>query len=297
MRFLMFTKMLKNKGNLSLPEAGDYIARMGFDGADLTVREGGYVPPEESAKKLPEAIEILRSKGLEVPMITTNITDARRDRAEEILKTASECGVKYVKLGYWRYKGFGKITECIEEAKAQIRELYMLSKEYGITATIHTHAGPYLSADPGLLFMLLRDYEPDWMGAYIDPGHMFAETGPYGWEMAIDLLAPYIRLVAAKNYRWIRSLEGEGEKPEGEGEGEGEGEEKKKRVRRWEIRMMPLREEIVPWPEVFGRLKAIGFDGCVSLHSEYEHLSFQDLIRQTEDDLMYLRQIALRVLP
>jgi sugar phosphate isomerase/epimerase len=288
----MFTKMLKNKGNLSLHEAGDYIARMGFDGADLTVREGGYVPPEEASRMLPEAIEILKSKGLEVPMITTNVTDAKKDWVEEIFKTASECGVEYVKLGYWKYKGFGKIVEGIEEAREKIRGLYALCKEYDITAAIHTHAGPYLSADPGLLFMLLRDYDPEWMAAYIDPGHMFAEAGPLVWEMAIDLLAPYIRLVAVKNYRWIRGFEGEGKAGSG---GAGGGEDKGKGAKRWVLRMMPLREEIVPWPEVFRCLRAIGFDGCVSLHSEYEHLSFEDLTKQTQDDLRYLKEVVLKV--
>jgi len=273
MRILMFTKMLKNTGNLPLEEAGDYITKMGFDGADLTVREGGYVLPEEASEKLPQAISLLKSKGLDVPMITTNIIDAGKDYAEDIFKTSSKCGVEYIKLGYWRYEGFGKIMKQIEEARKRISNIYTLSKNYGVTATIHIHAGPYLSADPALLFMLLRDYDPEWLGAYIDPGHMFAESGPSGLEMRIDLLAPYIRLVAVKNYRWIKvSDEKTGEK-------------------RWKLRMMPLKDEIVPWPTVFKCLKAIGFEGCVSVHSEYEELNFEELLKQTKEDLGYLKGV------
>jgi len=273
MLILMFTKMLKNIGDLSLEDAGDYIAKMGFDGADLTVREGGYVLPEEASEKLPQAISILKSKGLAVPMITTNITDVKRDYAEEIFKTASECGVKYIKLGYWMYEGFGKIMQQIEETRKRISKIHALSKQYGVTAAVHTHAGPYLSADPALLFMFLRDYDPEWLGAYIDPGHMFSESGPSGLEMYLDLLAPYIRLVAVKNYRWFRVTDEEtGEK-------------------RWELRMMPLKEEIVPWPKVFRCLKMIGFDGSISVHSEYENLDLEELIKQTEEDLNYLKNV------
>jgi len=273
MQILMFTKMLKNIGNLSLEQAGDYMAKMGFDGADLTVREGGYVLPEKASEKLPIAVSMLNSKGLDVPMITTNVTDAKKDYAEEIFKTASQCGVKYIKLGYWIYEGFGKIQQQIEDTRKRISEIYSISKKYCVTATIHTHAGPYLSADPALLLMLLKDYEPEHLGAYIDPGHLFAESGPSGLEMRIDLLAPYIKLVAIKNYRWLHAVDEQtGQK-------------------RWKIHMMPLKEEIVPWPLVFKCLKTIGFDGCISLHSEYEHLDFEELIQQTKEDLDYVRNV------
>lgn len=133
----MFTKMLKNIGGLTLDQAGDYIADMGFERADLTVRESGYVLPEEAGKRLPVAIGILQSKGLRVPMITTSITDASEDYAEETIKTASECGVEFIKLGYWRYEGFGRIKGQIEKMEENLKGLYELSKEYDVTTAIH----------------------------------------------------------------------------------------------------------------------------------------------------------------
>jgi len=277
MQILMFTKMLKNVGGLSLEEASDYIVAMGFDGADLTVREGGYVLPGEVSEKLPRAVSTLNAKSLDVPMITTNITDAEKDYAEDIFKAASKCSVKYIKLGYWRYEGFGRVGAQIEETRRRLRGLYALSREYDVTAAIHTHAGPYLSADPGLLATLLKDYDPEWLGAYVDPGHLFAESGPLGVEMILDLLAPYVRLVAVKNYRWLKVLDEQTKEP------------------RWQMRMMPLKEEVVAWPTVFRCLRQIGFDGCISVHSEYEHLNFEELIRQTKEDLAYLKNVLKNI--
>ena len=267
MQVLMFTKMLKDKGGLQLEEAAEYMADMGFDGADLTVRPGGYVLPEMVKEDLPKAVEVLKSHGLEVPMITTSITDPEKDHAEDIFETASRCGVEYIKLGYWRYEGFGKIRKQIREVRRKIEGIYRLSRRYCVTATIHTHAGRYLSADPALLLILLKGYDPEWLGAYIDPGHLFAELGPRGWEMSVDILAPYIRLVSVKNYRWVKTPEG------------------------WRVKMYPLKEEIVPWPDLFKCLRSIGFDGCISVHSEYHDLDFDSLIRQTREDLEYLRGI------
>jgi len=274
MKFLMFTKMLKNTGNLTLEEAGDEIARIGFDGADLTVRPSGYVLPEEATARLTEAIATLESKGLSVPMVTTNITDAKEGHAEEIFSAASRCEVRYVKLGYWGYEGFGKAASQIKRAREQLTGIKRLSKKYGVTAALHNHAGPYVTADPWVMLTLLQEYDPEDVCAYVDPGHLLGQCGPRGWEMGMDMLSQYIRLVAVKNYWYLRQT----------GETAGE--------KRWKTEMLPLREEVVPWPTVFRNLKTIGFDGNISVHSEYEHLCYDELIRQTTEDLLYLKRVV-----
>jgi len=278
MELIMFTKMLKNIGNLPLDQAADYISDIGFVGADLTVREGGYVLPEEAKRRLPEAVKILRSRRLTVPMITTNVIDAKKGHAKDIFMTASECGIKYIKLGYWQYEGFGKIKDQIEHVRSRIlKGIFELSEEYGVTAGIHIHSGDYLTANPAFLWMLLQDFNPDYLCAYIDPGHMAVEGGLSGWKMGIDLLQEHIRMVAVKNLGWFQ------EKDEKTGQ------------KRWKARTVPLSEGLVPWPEVFGYLHNVGFDGPVSVHSEYEHLNLEDLIRQTTEDLAYLKGILERL--
>lgn len=277
MEIVMFTKMLKEIGNLTLEEAGDYILKLGFDGADLTVRERGYVPPENVVTELPKAINLLNSKGLNVPLITTSITDVKDKNAEDIIKKASECQVQYIKLGYWLYAGFGNFRKQIQNVRNKIKRLYRLGREYDVTLAIHTHAGNYLTNCATLLYTLLEGYEPRWLCAYIDPGHLFAETGPRGWELGLDILAPYIRVLAVKNYRWI----------------------KVKDVNTgnliWKNKMLPLKEEIVNWPAIFKCLKEIKFDGCISLHSEYKDLDLKRLIDQTSEDLEYLKNIIREV--
>ena len=57
---------------------------IGFDGIDLTVRAGGRVLPERVESDLPTAVETVRRAGLEVPMITTAITDATTPHAEAV---------------------------------------------------------------------------------------------------------------------------------------------------------------------------------------------------------------------
>jgi len=268
MQLLMFSKMLKDIGGLSVEEAGDCIASLGFDGVDLTVRLGGHILPGEARSKLPEAIEILNSKGLSVPMITSNITSADEKYAEEIFKSASECNVQFVKLGYWRYMGFGKLRNQIDHVKADLKGISGLCEEYGITAGLHIHSGDFITSNATLLYLLLREYDPNVLCAYIDPGHMAIEGGLSGWKIGIDILQEYIRIVAVKDFGWFR----EGDK-------------------KWTARVIPLSEGIVPWNEVFRYLKCIGFDGPISLHSEYHNVNLKGLIELTKRDLQYLKKV------
>ena len=66
----------------------------------------------------------------------------------------------------------------------------------------------------------------------------------------------------------------------------------------WRDKMVPLRESMVPYEEGFGYLKQIGFDGPVSVHSEYEgdhswkKLSVEQIIEQTRVDVAYLKSLG-----
>jgi len=273
MQIVMFSKMLKEIGNLTIEKAGDQIAKLGFNGVDLTVRARGYILPEEVTHKLPEAIDTLKSKGLIVPMITTNITSASEKYADEIFRTASECDVKFIKLGYWRYEGFGKIRKQIKAIRRSLIGIQKLSREYNITSGIHTHSGSFVTASPEVLYMLLNGFDPEYLCAYIDPGHMVVEGGRSGWEIGLDLLSDYVRIVAVKDFGWFKIIDPHA------------GEVK------WKVKTVPLGEGLVPWSRVFEDLKRIGFDGVISVHSEYYDVDLDELLSRTRRDLEYLRKI------
>ncbi len=91
----------KHLPELGYHDLGKVASQMGFDGVDLTVRKGGHVLPERAAGDLPRAVEAIRAHQLTVPMITTEIVDARASDTRPILQAASSCGVKLWKTG-WR---------------------------------------------------------------------------------------------------------------------------------------------------------------------------------------------------
>jgi sugar phosphate isomerase/epimerase len=273
-QIVMFTKML---GSLPIERVGAVIADLGFDGADLTVRPQGHVLPERVAVDLPRAQEVLARYNLPVAMVTTAITDASAPHAEAIFKSAAQCGISYLKLGYWPYAGFGHIREQMAQVRARLAGIEALARTYGVKACIHTHSGDVLSALAPVVAMLLDGFDRTALGAYVDPGHMTVEGGLGGWKQGLDLLRDDVALVGVKSFGWFA------QRNPASGD-----------VRR-EPRLVPLAEGTVRWAEVFALLRQIGFDGVVSVHSEYQgphswrELALPALIEQTRADLAYLR--------
>jgi len=267
LQIIMFTKMLKNVGELPLAEAAKLISQMGFSGADLTVRRAGYVDPMRAKQDLPMAVEILRSEGLDVPLITTEIVDPEPPWVEDVYRAAGELAIPFLKLGYYGYRGFGNLERQIAETRGHLSGLAFLSEEYGVASVIHMHSGRRLNADAAVVRRLLSGFDPQHLAAYIDPGHMVLEGGVSGWEIGMDLLADWIRVVAVKDFGWVR----EGST--------------------WVVRHYPLSEGLVPWDRVLKILRQIGFDGPMSIHSEYPDLGIDELVEQTKRDLEYLRSL------
>jgi sugar phosphate isomerase/epimerase len=277
MQLMMFTKHLQP---LPLPEAAEAMRNLGFDGADLTVRPGGYVDPTNVRSALPEAIRILKDHGLQVGLLTTAITSATDPTATMIFEAAAGAGVREIKLGYWRYDRFGTFVAAMDQAARDLDGIESLARKTGVRANLHTHSENFMTAYAPVDWHHIKDRDPRSVGAYVDPGHMTVEGGGDGWRIGLDLLGARISLVAIKDLDWAKT----------------DCDDPAHGKPRWYTRIVPLAEGVVPWPSVFACLKQIGFDGWVSVHSEYQgahswrDLSTQEVIEQTRADLSHLRQ-------
>lgn len=266
MKFIMFSKMLQG---FNISELADAIIDLGLSGVDLTVRSGGHIDPERVRRDLPEAISVIRGKGLDVPMLTTAITSASDPTAGEIFETAAAQGVKYIKLGYWLHKSFGSVGKSIEEMQRDLDGLEELASKVGTKLGLHTHSGNYLTADPGIIWCLLRDRDPSVMGAYLDAGHMFTEGGYGVWRMGLDLLSDRLFMVAIKDLMWV-------EQPEAGSKGR-------------YPKVVPMGSGFVDWRAFFKHLDDLKFTGPISIHSEYDGMSSPEIVKQTAKDLEFLR--------
>src|ERR1019366_6931259 len=100
LKVAIFSKHLRFLEGVRLADAA---AEIGFDGIDLAVRQGGHVEPERVRQDLAPLVAIIRARGLEVPMLTTDIVDAETPHAADILGAMAELGVPYYRWGGLRY--------------------------------------------------------------------------------------------------------------------------------------------------------------------------------------------------
>ena len=266
MRFCVFSKHFQA---LNFKELGRTLRNLGINGVDLTVREGGHIEPAEAKERLPEAAEALKENGVEITMITTNITSIDSPSAREILETSAKLGIKYFKFGYFLYSGFGNLKRDIAEARAKLKSLEPLCLQLGIKGGYHNHSGDFLGASVPHILKMIEDCNPECIGVYYDIGHATIEGGYSGWRMNLEEIADRLFIVAAKDLAFVPREGGDW---------------------RWRVEVVPLGDGLVDWKGFIRCLKAIGFNGPFSIHSEY-NLPVEKVIEQTRRDIAFLKGI------
>ena len=280
MEYVLFTD---NLADLSIHNALRAAKSAGFDGIDLTLRPGGHVKPEQADLGLAEAHAAAAQLELSIPMASTAITDTSSPHAEDVIAACAHHGIRRIKLGYWHYQPFGNLRKQLDETRLKLKRIIALARRYAVLPCVHVHSGPIMANGGSSLYLILQDFSPDDVGAYVDPMHMSVEGGLSGWEMGLDLLAPWLALVGMKNYRW---------QPQ-------ERDQHGQLQYRWQF--TPLADGQAPLPQFIARLKQLHYNGTMSLHSEYKggssfrQLSTEELLTQSAADLTYIRQLVKAV--
>jgi sugar phosphate isomerase/epimerase len=241
-------------------------ADLGFDGIDLTVREGGHVEPGRVQEDLPKVAKIIRKAGLDIPMITAGIVDANSPHAEDIIRAASEAGISRYRWGWFSWSESGKMPDLsnfhtsiekpsglltnvparLDQLKKRVAALAALNEKYKVCAMYHNHSGSMVGASVWDLWVLIKDFDPRWVSSNFDIGHATVEGGLGGWVNSTRLMAPFMRGVAIKDFKWGKNAKGE-----------------------WEPLWCPLGEGMVNFPAYFAMIREAKFSGPVQLHTEY----------------------------
>lgn len=248
---------------LDYPNLARTCRALGLDGVDLTVRPGGHVLPERVALDLPAAVEAIRAEGLDVPMITTRFVSGDDDGVREVLQTARECSIPYFRIGSHRYDVSGPILPQLERFTEDVRSLTVIAEALEMTAGYHNHSGMLYVGAP--LWDLCRMYEAidsARLGSNFDVGHAAVEGAFGGWQITARMLAPWVRMVAVKDFVF------DGNRP------------------RWR----PLGEGIVNIAAFLNIFREhADFSGPVSLHFEYRVPSDDAMIDEIGKAVQYMR--------
>ena len=233
-----------------IAEMADVCAKLGYDGVDLTLRDGGHILPSRVEDDLPKAVETIHKAGLSTPMVTSGIVDATTPYAERVVKTLASLGIRTYRWGSFFYDLNRDLPPQIAEFRARVKDLAALNKQYGVCAIYHTHSGErYLGASFWDLHMILDGFDPDSVAVNYDIGHATVEGGLGGWVHSWRLLQPRVRGVAVKDFYWDKAADG-----------------------KWQDHWCPLGQGMVHFDRFFPMLKASGFHGPLQLHMEHPEL-------------------------
>ncbi len=257
--------------SLSISDVCQVFKQMGVDGLDVTVRPGGHIEPNAAKTELPQAAQIARDHGLEIMMLTTGITAADRN-AEEILATCQRLGIDRIKMGYYSAGKFGELAKRLDAVRRRLDEVVKLAEKYDVRPCVHVHSGESVPSNGFMLYQLIRDMPPERIGAYLDSHHMVLTGGAGGWRQAIDLLAPWVSLVALKNFQWERL------------------ERDEKGQQKWRTNYCRLEDGVAPIPEFVSTIQQAGYRGFYTLHTEYRR-PVKECIKLTGEDFVFLRRV------
>src|SRR5206468_3440452 len=221
---------------------------MGYDGVDVNVRANGqgHVLPERVAQDLPPFVTAIRQHGLEVSAITPSIADVDTPYAEDILRAASELGIRHYWWGTFRYVTGKPIMQQLDELKPRVAKLAALNKKYGMTAMYHTYAGNAVGTPIWDFLSVLKEFDPAQVGFHYDLGHMTREGANGLWATNLRAAGAYVRGVSVKDFVWVKGNDG-----------------------RWRTEWVPLGEGLVQLDQFATILKEIGFSGPIENQPEY----------------------------
>jgi len=238
-----FTKCLQF---LNFDQIGEVLARLGFDGADITVRPGGQIEPENVKAELPGAVNTLKKSGVSLPMMVSEVTDADDKISVETLKVAADSGIRYYRMGWIAYDFKKTIQQNLDVFKGKFEKLAKLNEKLGIHGGYQNHSGLHVGAPVWDLYELLKDVDPKYLGVQYDIRHAVTEGG-YSWMLGMKRVEPWIRTICIKDFVW-------GKNPNGT----------------WRHQNVPLGVGMVNFDEFLKEYAGLKVEAPISIHYEYD---------------------------
>ncbi|MDE2904335.1 MAG: TIM barrel protein [Chloroflexota bacterium] len=247
MQLVRFTKFWED---LNVRQLGECARELGYDGLDLAVRDGHAISSANVTDELPGSVRTWRELGVDCPMISssTDLTDPDSDDAKTLFEAAAAAGVQRIKIGYFKFSPGDSFEDLWSLARRRLEGFERLSRRTGVQTMYHTHSGQCLGSNSAGMRHLLQDYDPAHVGAYVDLGHLAINGEDV--QMGLAMLRDRLSAIGGKDARHFPD-----ERPD--------------RRARFADGFVLLGQGAAEWPEAMALLESWGFDGPITVHTEY----------------------------
>jgi hypothetical protein len=195
-KICIFAKPIQEMANEQIAEL---LAKFPVDGLEATIRAGGQVDPEKVDEQLPRLYEALAKRSRAFMILATNINSAKSKETESVLQCATKLGIRYFRMGYYRFKLDRPILPQLDEFAVKARELAAFCGSLGMTALYQNHAGKdYLGAPIFDLVQVLQGIPVEQMAIAMDIRHTTIEATNC-WPLLYQVAKPHLGAVFVKD--------------------------------------------------------------------------------------------------
>lgn len=268
-----------------LREAVGLIAELGYDGVEWRVH---HIPSSPAARpdfwnsnratinidtigrEAADIRKMTEDHGLEIMALGTYLSYKMVDEVERCMEAACVMGAGSIRVGAPTYDGSENYNDLLDAATEGYIAVENLARQYKVRATVEIHPRSICSSS-SLAYMLVSNFDPDFIGVISDPGNMVTE-GNENWQLGLELLGPYLSHVHVKNSAWKCLGDRKGDVV-------------------WDTEPAPLRNGCVSWRDFIRAVNHVGFNGWLSL----EDFSTGDTRAKLADGLSYLKEIEAEI--
>lgn len=247
----------------TLDETFDRLGEFGYDAIELRCR---YNPPDQNAEpaywgrhlsdvspdnivdKADQIRAAAKRSGVRVAALAPNFTYDQTDIIVKLFKGALAIDPDQpplIRIGAPRQDRSLPYLPQFLDARSGFAKLTELAREYGVKVVYEIHVGT-VAVSASRTLELLRDMDPDHIGAIYDVPNMI-RVGIEDTRMGLEMLGPYVAHCHIGNATPVTT----------ERDTDGK--------MGWKWDFSDLREGVADIPQVITDLKAIGYQGAISL--------------------------------
>jgi sugar phosphate isomerase/epimerase len=281
-RKLKFSVQTAVLPELSREQVVEKLRAHGYDGVEWRVHEDYHIAPKELVSRARDIKRLVDDHGLGVSCLMGYAPLADIDQQLWFAEACAVMQCPRYRPGAVLYDGTKSYRALYQGTLDALGSAIEAISPFGVKPVIETHFGT-IAPSAALALRLVEHFDPARVGVNLDPANMIIE-GRESWQMALELLGPYLDYAHAKNIAWVRE----------------DG--------KWRWVFASMADGQVDWAEVMGALARVGYDGYISFENFFEvpmkskgyvgedltqHAAvFRDIDQRLEDDLRFLKRLA-----
>ncbi|MEX1019354.1 MAG: sugar phosphate isomerase/epimerase [Litorilinea sp.] len=259
-RFAVFVKPWKG---MTAPAMAAHVRSLGFDLIEFPVRPGFPCAPETIERDLPGVVDIFADHGIQIH----NLTVALPLDDERLYAAAAAANISMNRVMFSRSDQ--SYWEDEQQARQALDAAVPLCEQYEVQIGVQHHSGNFLPINAMGLYHLIKDYDPQQVGAIWDPSHNALQGEDP--RSGLEILQSHLCMVNLKNAYW-RKVSG----PEAA-------------QAQWEAYFTSGRQGRSDWGAVADAVRLVGYAGPLTFSAEYS--AHDQVDRLIVEDLAYGRDL------